>query len=44
MHESSRFNYLQYLDAEEEKYVTYKRVREYKFHATIPVEGTIREK
>ena len=44
MHETSHFNYLQYLDAEEEKFVTYKRVREYKFHATIPVEGTLREK
>lgn len=44
MHESSHFNYLQYLDAEEERFVTYKRVREYKFHAIIPVEGTTREK
>lgn len=44
MREISHFRYLQYYDAEEEKFVTYKRVKEYKFNATIPVEGTIREK
>ena len=44
MREIRNYRYLQYFDAEEENYVTYKRVKEYKFNATIPVEGTIREK
>lgn len=44
MHETIYCYNLQYFDAEEEKYVTYKRVREYKFHAVIPVEGILREK
>ena len=44
MREISHFKYLQYFDTEEEKYVTYKRVKEYKFNTTIPVEGTIRKK
>lgn len=44
MREICYYRYLQYFDAEKEKYVTYKRVKEYKFKATIPVEGTIREK
>lgn len=44
MREIRNYRYLQYFDAEKEKYVTYKRVKEYKFKATIPVEGTIREK
>lgn len=44
MREFRYYRYLQYFDAEKEKYVTYKRVKEYKFKATIPVEGTIRGK
>lgn len=44
MREIRYYRYLQYFDAEKEKYVTYKRVKEYKFEAIIPVEGTIREK
>lgn len=44
MREICYYRYLQYFDAEKEKYVTYKRVKEYKFNATIPVEGTIRKK
>lgn len=38
MREIRYYRYLQYFDAEKEKYVTYKRVKEYKFKATIPVE------
>lgn len=44
MREIRYFRYLQYFDTEKEKYVTYKRVKEYMFNATIPVEGTIRKK
>ena len=44
MREICYYRYLQYFDAEKEKYVTYKRVKEYKFNTTIPVEGTIRKK
>lgn len=31
MREIRYYRYLQYFDAEKEKYVTYKRVKEYKF-------------
>ena len=44
MREIRYFRDLQYFDTDEEKYVTYKRVKECRFNATIPVEGTLREK